>query len=142
MQKLFKGGLHILIGLRTRLNCLHVHLTVLVAQLLCIFRADLSHAGIILHHVKFVADQHDTDVWRGLTHQRFEPKFNICEAFLVCDVVHDQTAEGFAIVSNCNCAVLFLPCRVPKLGFHGGAVLHNHIFCGKFDANCWLDTLR
>ena len=142
MQKLFKGRLHILIGLRGRLNGFHVHLVVLVAQLLRIFHADLSHARIILHHVKFVADQHDTDVWRGLTHKRFKPKFNICEAFLVGDVVDDQTAQRFSVVGNGDCAVLLLPGCVPKLGLYGGAVLHNHVFCSKFHANRRLDTLR
>ena len=142
MKKLLKGRLHILVGLRARLNRFHVHLAVLVAQLLRIVAADLTHAWIILHHVQFVADQHDTDVGSGLTHERFEPKFNICEAFLVGNVVNDETPQGFSVVGNCNCTVLLLPRRVPKLGLDCRAVLHNHVFGGKFHANCRFDTLR
>ena len=45
-------------------------------------------------------------------------------------------------MSHCDRSVLFLPSRVPQLGFDSRTVFHAYVFSGKLHADCRTDCLR
>ena len=131
----FKAITHIRVLECTRL---HEQKFLLFCEILCHkfgYLPLLGASTAALAHIKFIADEHDHDVWLRVLLDFVDPLLHRLKCGHLHYVVDDQRADRLPVVGAGDGAETFLPRGVPNLSLDGATRAQGHGLGGELDAN-------
>eukprot|EP00345_Euplotes_harpa_P012327 CAMPEP_0168334694 /NCGR_PEP_ID=MMETSP0213-20121227/10438_1 /TAXON_ID=151035 /ORGANISM="Euplotes harpa, Strain FSP1.4" /LENGTH=154 /DNA_ID=CAMNT_0008339423 /DNA_START=232 /DNA_END=696 /DNA_ORIENTATION=- len=106
---------------------------VLFRELSC--NAFLDFPSASLRFIKFVANEHDGNIWVGLSFDVVDPLLSVVKTLLLSDVEDHECADCSSVVRAGDGKVPLLPGRVPDLRLHVGSSLQVQVLRRELDSD-------